>query len=96
MAGLLLLEVCEAASLGVDVGDLVGGLRVEVDELLAVWGGGCLVVVGGESVENTGEAGGDAVGLVGSLGLLGRLVLGVEIVESLEESVGDAVLLVEI
>lgn len=79
-----------------NVGHVVGSLSVEVDELLAVWSGGSLVVVRGESVEDTGQAGSDAVGLVGGLGLLSRLVLGVEVLESLEELVGDTVLLIEV
>jgi len=40
--------------------------------------------------------GSDTVGLVGCLGLLGGLVLGVEVVESLEEFVGETMLVINI
>lgn len=79
-----------------NVFDLMLGLGVEVDELLARWGVRSLVIVRGESVQDTLRASGDAVGLVGGLGLLGGLVFGVEILEGLEEAVGNTVLLVEI
>lgn len=79
-----------------DVGHLVGGLGVEVDELLSGWGGRGLVVVGSKSVEDALNTSSDPVRLVGSLGLLGGLVLRVKVVKGLEELVGNAVLLVEI
>lgn len=93
---LLLLQVCKAAGLGVDVGHLVGRLGVKVDELLSGWGGSGLVVVRSKSVEDALNTSSDPVRLIGSLGLLGSLVLRVKAVKGLEELVGNTVLLVEI
>jgi hypothetical protein len=45
-------------------------------------------------VEDALGLSGDAIGLIGCLGLLGSLVFGVEAVESLQESVGKAMLVI--
>lgn len=47
-------------------------------------------------MEQTLCFGGDAVGLVRGLGLLGRLILGVEVMERLQEAAGDTVLVVQV
>lgn len=41
---LMLLDMCETASLCMDILDLTRGLCVEVDNLLASWGAGGLLV----------------------------------------------------
>ena len=79
-----------------DIGHLVGGLGVEVDKLLSRWSGSSLVVVRRKGVEDALNTSGDAVRLIGGLGLLGSLVLGVKVVEGLKELVGNTVFLVEI
>lgn len=79
-----------------DVGHIMGGLGVEVDELLSGWSRSGLVVVRRKGVEDALNTSGDAVGLVGSLSLLSSLVLGVKVVKSLKELVGNAVLLIQI
>ena len=76
--------------------NLVLSLSVEVHELLSSRSARCLLVVRGKGVVDALDAAGDAVSLICGLSLLGSLVLGVEVLESLEEAAGNTVLLVEI
>jgi len=93
---LLLLQISETASFGMDVLDLAGRLSVEVDELLTSWSTSSLLVVRVKAGPDAGcdVAGffGDLVALVYGFGLVGCVVLAIEVLESLEESVGNAVL----
>lgn len=68
---------------------------VKVGNLLPGGGVGCLFKVRVEAVEEGIRAGGDAVALVGRLGAVGGVVLLVEVLEGGEESLRDAVFLVE-
>lgn len=90
-----LLQVGQVARLVVDVEHLLLALLVEPTQLLARGCAVLLVKVGRERVPCRVHLGGDGVLGVGGLGLLRRLVLGVEVLEGVGEAVGDAVLLVE-
>lgn len=69
-----------------DVLDLLATLRVEVDELLAGWGTSCLLEVGCQASEEAVGLGGDTIGLVDRLGLIGGMVLLVEAGEGGQEA----------
>lgn len=95
-AGLLAgLQAREVAGLVVHVQDLLLALRVESADALAGRGLGGLLEVRGQAAPALVSARGDAVLLVDGLGLLGGLVLAVELLQGGGEAVGDAVLLVE-
>jgi hypothetical protein len=59
----------------VDILDLAGGLSVEVNELLASWGLGGLLVVRGQSGKEGVNSGSDAIGVVDGFGLVSSVVL---------------------
>lgn len=59
--------------------NLAGGLCVEVDKLLSSGCAGSLLVVGGQAGEERVDAWGNTVGLVDRLGLVGSVVLVVEV-----------------
>jgi hypothetical protein len=80
----------------VDILDLSRGLSVEVDELLASWGASSLFVVGSQSSKEGVGSSTDAIGVIDGLGLVGGMVLLIEVGESLDKAVGDTVLLVEL
>lgn len=79
-----------------DVLHLLGSLRVEVDELLARGGAGRLLKVRPQPRKERVGLLGHAVGLVDALGLVGGVVLGIEVLKGGEEAVGDAVLVVKV
>lgn len=91
-----LLDVSQAASLGVDVLDLARALGVEVDNLASGVGGGGLLKVRVETGEEVVGAVGDAVALVGGLGAVGGMVLLVEVLNGGQEARRNAVLGVEV
>lgn len=79
-----------------DVDNLARRLGIEVNELLASRGAGSLLVVGSQTGKQRVCAGSDTVALVNSLGLVGGVVLLVQVLEGGEEAVGNAVLAVEV
>lgn len=95
VAAALLLEAGEVDGLVVHVEDLLGALVVESTHALAGGGLGGLLEVRRQTPPALVGLLADAVLLVNGLGLLGRLVFAVELLEGLGEAAGDAVLLVE-
>jgi len=93
---LLLLQLCQASRLVVDVQNLLLGLGVEVDKLLASWGTSSLLVVGSQAREEGAGLLGNTVGLVDRLGLVGGMVLLIKVVESGKEAAGNSVLAVKL
>lgn len=79
-----------------DIRNLLRGRSIEVHELLTSWGSSSLLVVGRQSSKERVDTGSNAIGVVDGLGLVGSMVLGIELVEGLEEAAADTVLLVEI
>ena len=79
-----------------DILNLSGSLCVEVDELLASWSIGSLLVVRGQSSKEGVGSSSDAIGVVDRLGLVGSMVLLVEAGEGVDEAVGDTMFLVEL
>lgn len=79
-----------------DVLDLLAALGVEVDELLASWSSGGLFEVGSQASEEIVGLLGDTIGLINRLGLVGGMVLLIEVGEGGQEAVGNSVLGVEI
>lgn len=71
----MLLQICQTTGLIVDVCDLLGGLGIEVDQLLASRGTSSLLVVRGQSSQESIGSGSDAIGVVNRLGLVGGMVL---------------------
>jgi len=92
---ILLLQIGQTTSLSMDILDLLGGLSVKVDKLLASWGLSSLLVVRGQSGKERVNTGSDAIAVVNGLGLVGSMVLGIKLVESLEEAVAYTMLLVK-
>lgn len=93
---LLLLEVGEAAGLGVDVLDLALGVGVEADELLARGAAGGLLEVGPQAGEERVRPRRQAVALVRRLGPVRRVVLGVQPLQRVAEPVRHPVLVVQL
>lgn len=78
-----------------DIRDLAGGLGIEVNKLLAGRGLGCLLVIRSQSSKERVDTGSDAIGVIDGLGLVGCMILGVELGESLDEAAAYTMLLVE-
>lgn len=89
---LLLLQVCQAAGLGVNILNLSRAVLVEGDDALAGGGAGSLLKVRAQAAKETLSPRGNAVGLVRSLRAVGGVVLLVEVLEGAEEAARDAVL----
>lgn len=89
------LEVGEMAGLVVDVEHLLVSLLVERSELLTSRGTGGLLEVRVQTAPASGGGGGHTKLGIDGLSLLGCLVLAVELVESVHESVADSVLVIE-
>lgn len=92
----LLLQVRQAAGLGVDILHLARADSVEIDQLLPSRGVGGLLEVRAEAEDEAASPLRDVVRLVGGLGLLGGVVLVVEALERRHEAVGDTVLLIQL
>ena len=95
-AVLLLLQICQAPGLGVNLLHLLLAILVELDELLARRGVGSLLKVRGNTAEEGISPQGEAVGLVGGLGTVGSMVLLVKAVDGGQEAAGHAMGLVEL
>lgn len=93
---LLLLKLGQTASLVVDIDDLLLALSVEVNQLLASWGGGGLLEVRVEAGEQASSARGDAVALVSSLGTVGGVVLLIQAGQGGHEASRHSVLVVKL
>lgn len=89
------LQVRQMTSLVVNVHDLLVTLLVERTDFVAGRRAYCLFEVAVQAVPAESGSVRDTVLLVDGLTLLGHLVLGVEVGESLGEAAADAVLLVE-
>jgi hypothetical protein len=83
---LLLLEICQTTSLGMDILDLAGGLGVEVNKLLSRRRTSSLFVVGSQSREQRIGFLGNTVGLINGASLLGSVVFFVEASDSGDET----------
>lgn len=78
-----------------NVYDLLRRLCIEVDKLLTTGGTCCLLVVRGETCEKGVDSWSNTIRLIQSLSLVGSMVLVVQVGDGREESVGDAMLLIE-
>ena len=94
-AALATLHVGQTACFGVDVTDLLVALRVKCKETLTGGGAEGLLEVRVQALPPGLDLLRDPVVGIDALGLLGRLVLVVEVGESVGEAAGDAVLVVE-
>jgi hypothetical protein len=98
--GILLLQFGKTLRFVVDIHHLSGGLGVKVDKLLTGRCVGGFLIVAHHGVEQTRRHTrsllGDAVGLIHALGLIGRVVLLIDLLESREEAVRHTVLLVQL
>jgi len=93
---LLLLQIRQTTSLIMDILNLLRGLGVEVDELLASWSTGSLLVVGSQAGKKSIGTSSDAIAVVNRSGLVRSVVFLVDTVKGLEEAAGDTVLLVKL
>lgn len=94
-AALAALHVGQTACLGVDVTDLLVALSVKGKQALTGWGTESLLKVRVQATPPGHRFLGDTVVGIDILGLLGRLVFAVEVGQSVGETAGDAVLVVE-
>lgn len=92
----LLLDVCQTTSLGVDILNLTRGLGVEVDKLLTGWSTSSLFIIGSQTGKNRVCLLSDTIRLINTLGLLGSMVLAIEVVQGGEEAARDTMLLVKV
>lgn len=93
---LLLLQVGETSSLGVNVLHLARAVGVKLGNLLARGVVAGLFKVGADAGEEAVGALRDAVAGVGGLGAVGRVVLLVDVLDGAEEAVGHVVLGVQL
>jgi len=79
-----------------DVLNLLGGRRVEVDDLLSRWGAGSGLIIGVQAGQDRVGSLGNTIGLIDRLGLVGGMIFLVQVGEGRQEAVGDTMLAVKV